>query len=444
MPMPDELRATWNEVRAELQGAVTDLTFHTWLAPLELVWREGAALRVRAPRHIRTLVEERYLPVIRRAAEVSLGPSVTIEIVSEQWVAPADEPQDRPPSGPRGDLLNPKYTFDQFVIGGGNRLAHAAALAVAELPGQAYNPLFLYGPPGLGKTHLLHAIGNYVQDYGDGLSVRYTTIEAFTNEFISAVHGPDSHAFKERFRGVDVLLIDDAQFLANKVKTKEEFFHTFNALYEAGSQVVITSDRPPIDMDELETRLRERFACGLVAELEPPSLEVRMAILRKRAALDSLAEVADETLDEVARHVTTSVRTLEGALIRVVAYASLRGTPATPEVARRLLERFYPSCDARECTLDDVRAAAAAAFDLDPGLLLAKDRRPDVVFARQVAMYLARELTDASLPAIGAKFGGRNHSTVLHAHGKIARSLETDATARRAVDNVRTELGRPA
>ncbi len=441
MPTPEELRATWTPVREELRGAVSELAFHTWLEPLELAWADNTGLRIRAPRHARTLVEERYLPIIRRSAVASLGPAVTVEIVDEAWSAPGGEPS---AGGGHPDLFNPKYTFDQFVIGDGNRLAHAAALAVAELPGQAYNPLFLHGPPGLGKTHLLHAIGNYVRDYGEGLTVRYTTIEAFTNEFISTVRGPstDAHAFKGRFRDVDVLLIDDAQFLANKVKTNEELFHTFNALYEAGSQVVITSDRPPVDMDELEARLRERFACGLVAEVEPPSLEVRTAILRKRAAVDSLVEVADETLDEVARHVTSSVRALEGALIRVVAYASLRGTPATPEVARRLLERLHPHCAGAECTLDDVHEAAASAFSIDPGALLAKDRRPAIVFARQVAMYLARELTDASLPAIGSKFGGRNHSTVLHAHAKIARSLEHDPGARRAVDEVRSRLGR--
>jgi chromosomal replication initiator protein len=311
------------------------------------------------------------------------------------------------------------------------------------MPAQAYNPLFIHGKPGLGKTHLLHAIGNYVQAYGDSLAVRYATVEEFTAAFVSAMRNKDNRAFRERFRGADLLLIDDIQFLAEKMKTEEEFFHTFNALYESGAQLVIASDRKPRDIGVLETRLLERFEHGLVAELEPPDFEARLAILRKRARVDSLADVADETLAEVARHVSASVRLLEGALIRVVAYASLRGQQPTPALAREVLERLYPHSGAHEeaCTVEQVQEAAADIFGVSRDQLLARDRTPRVSFARQVAMYVARELTDATLPAIGRSFGGRNHTTVLHAHRRITADMTSHQDTVEAVDALRARLG---
>jgi chromosomal replication initiator protein len=449
-PPDDELTRTWHGVRRELRAEVPDLTFHIWLDPLELAAQRGTRLFVRAPDHIRTWVEDRYLPLLAGAASKVLGHKAELEIVDEKW-APQDD-DDRqahstpPRAGPPGDdsYLNPRYTFEQFVIGDGNRLAHGAALAVAEQPGQTYNPLFIQGPPGLGKTHLLHAIGDYVRSYGGGLTVRYATAETFTTEYVSASRGGRMPAFHERFRHADVLLIDDVQFLAEKMKTEEEFFHTFNALYEAGSQLVITSDRPPGELDALEQRLRERFACGLIAELEPPGLDVRLAILRTRARLDALQGVPDDTLAEIASHVTTSVRALEGALIRVVAYASLRGEPATPSLAADLLSRLYPRAADATPTVADIQTATAETLEVTRDELLAQDRRPKIAFARQVAMYLARELTDASLPEIGKGFGGRNHSTVMHAHRRIKASLLADPDTARAVEGVRGRLGRPA
>ncbi|MDQ3936646.1 MAG: chromosomal replication initiator protein DnaA [Actinomycetota bacterium] len=338
--------------------------------------------------------------------------------------------------------LNPRYTFDQFVICDGNRLAHGAALAVAEQPGQAYNPLFLHGPPGLGKTHLLHAIGNYVRAYGDGLRVRYATVDTFTGDFVKAVRSGNTRAFRARFRDADVLLVDDIQFLADKLRTEEEFFHTFNALYEAGSQLVITSDRAPRDIEALEARLRERFECGLVAGVEAPDLAARMAILQKRARMDAVGEVPAETLAEIARRVTTSVRALEGALIRVVAYASLRGEEPEPGLAARVLGTLYRDGGgtSRPSTLAEIQVAAAGALEVTPESLIAHDRRPKVALARQVAMYLAREMTEESLPAIGRHFGGRNHSTVIHAHRRVAGDLEHRDETRAAVDRARRAL----
>ena len=416
-----------------------------------MVARRGGHLFVRAPDHIRTWVEERYLPLLAGAASRVIGTGAELKIVDNDWAPETDDAHahNAPPvASPPGDdsFLNPKYTFEQFVIGDGNRLAHGAALAVAEQPGQTYNPLFIQGPPGLGKTHLLHAIGNYVRSYGGGLTVRYATAEMFTSEYVAAARTKEMNSFRDRFRHADVLLIDDVQFLAEKLKTEEEFFHTFNSLYEAGAQLVLTSDRPPGELERLEARLQERFACGLIAELEPPSLDVRLAILRTRARLDALHGVPDDTLAEIARHVASSVRALEGALIRVVAYASLRGETPTPQLASQLLQRLYPNPtpESTAPTLDEIQIATAEALGVSRDDILAQDRRPKVAFARQVAMYLARELTDESLPAIGKGFGGRNHSTVMHAHRRIADSLAKDLDTAQAVDGVRGRLRRQA
>jgi chromosomal replication initiator protein len=439
---------SWDAVVRELRSEVTDSTFHIWIQPLSAASCSGGTLFVRAPDHIRSWVQERFLALIRRAAKRA-GVAAVVEVVDEDWTPPegpeaAPEPA-RPVTPEASDdaALNPRYTFEQFVICDGNRLAHGAALAVAEQPGQAYNPLFLHGPPGLGKTHLLHAIGNYVQEYGAGMRVRYATVDTFTGDFVKAIRTGNTRAFRERFRDADVLLVDDVQFLAEKLKTEEEFFHTFNALYEAGSQLVITSDRAPRDIQALEQRLQERFECGLVASVEAPDLEARLAILQKRARLDAVGGVPEETLAEIARRVTSSVRALEGALIRVVAYASLRGDEPGPDLAARVLGSLYGAKpNGHDSSLADIQAAAAGALDVAPESLLAHDRRPKVALARQVAMYHARERTDASRPAIGRHFGGRNHSTVLYAHRRVAGDLEKSRDeTRRAVDSARRALG---
>ena len=439
-PSPSaDLAQVWGAVRDELRSEVTEVTFHIWLEPLGPAGIAGGVLYVRAPEHVRTWVEERFHGALAAAADRAAG-IARVEVVDHEWKPPSEAEGAPPDTGAPG--LNPRYTFDQFVICDGNRLGHAAALSVAEMPGQAYNPLFIHGRPGLGKTHLLHAIGNYVQTYGGGLTVRYCTGEEFTAHFVRAARGGDTTAFRERFREADVLLVDDVQFLAEKLRTEEEFFHTFNALYDAGRQVVLTSDRPPRDIEQLETRLRERFEHGLVAELEPPDFEARMAILRKRARIDNVEDLGEETLAEVARHVTSSVRTLEGALVRVVAYASLRTEEPAPSLAREVLGRLHPRPDSppERRTVDDIQVAAAEAFGVSRDELLARTRTPRVALARQVAMYLARELTDETLPAIGRHFGGRNHTTILHAHKRIAAELKRDGHDLEAVESLRRRL----
>ena len=340
---PDHI---WERFEAHLRSVVATSAYEIWLARLRLVRVDPGALVVAAPHELHAWIAERYARPLDASAVHVLGAGARVRVMSAREVD-----DDRGPAAPGArapaltgtpDDLNPKYTFDQFVIGDANRFAHGAALAVAELPGQAYNPLFVYGPPGVGKTHLLHAIGNYVRAYGEGLSVRYTTVETFTNEFVAALRGGDMDRFKDRYRHVGVLLIDDVQFLASKAKTEDEFFHTFNALHAAGSQLVLTSDRLPRDLGTVEDRLRDRFQAGLVTAIEPPDLSTRMAVLRKRVLHDDIRDVDDAVLELIADRVRVNVRALEGALIRVVAFASLRGKRLTPELARAVLDELYP------------------------------------------------------------------------------------------------------
>ncbi len=399
---------------------------------------------VRAPDHILSFVRMHYLPLLELAARRVLELPAAVEVVGDDWVATPDGGAGvRPPANTDAGPLNPKYTFEQFVIADSNRFAHAAALAVAEMPGQTYSPLFLHGPPGVGKTHLLQAIGSYVRRYELGLDVRYATVEEFTNRFVQAVRGHDTKGFKERFRTPDVLLIDDVQFLETRVRTKEELFHTLNALHERGSQLVISSDRAPRHLTGVETRLRERFQCGLVVELAPPCLEARIAILRKRARHDGLEDVTEDTLAEIAGRVKESVRALEGALIRVVAYASLVEKPITARLVKAALEQPSGGHSSRRTTVGHLQVATARAFGVTQKDLLAHDRRAESTLARQVAMYLAREVTEEALPALGRAFGNRNHTTVLHAHRKIADKLKEDASLQTTIEGLKEELDTP-
>jgi chromosomal replication initiator protein len=443
VPTPDQI---WDDIREELRSETPDFKFQIWIEPLELAGISRKTLFVRAPEHIRTSVSERYLPLLRRAAARRFDPRAVVQVVGAHWSPPAEpEPQEAGPkaAAPTSGRLNPKYTFEQFVIGEGNRFAHAAALAVAELPAQAYNPLFLHGPPGLGKTHLLHAIGNFVQRYGAGMRVRYATIEEFTTEFVDAVRSRRTGDFKDEFRSADVVLIDDVQFLAGRVKTREEFFHTFNALLGSGRQLVISSDRSPEELADLESRLAERFRSGLVADLEPPPADVRRAILAKRARVDGVP-VSDDVLAEIALRVDSSVRALEGALIRVVAYASMKGEEATPGLVRHVLRRLGEDQSRDTCSLSEIVDAATQEFGVPRAAMLGRDRRRDVSRARQVAMYLARELTEHNLTEIGRGIGGRDHTTVLHAINQISSAVHADPVVRDSVEKLKRRLGRPA
>jgi chromosomal replication initiator protein len=331
--------------------------------------------------------------------------------------------------------LNPKYLFETFVIGSSNRFAHAAAVAVAEAPAKAYNPLFIYGESGLGKTHLLHAIGHYVRSLYRGARVRYVSSEEFTNDFINSIRDGKADGFRRRYRDIDVLLVDDIQFLENKEQTQEEFFHTFNTLHNANKQIVISSDRPPKQLITLADRLRNRFEWGLITDVQPPELETRIAILRKKAAQEGL-NAPPEVLEYIASKISTNIRELEGALIRVTAFASLNRQPVDLNLAEIVLKDLIPDSEGSEITAATIMAATAAYFGLSMEDLCGSSRSRVLVTARQIAMYLCRELTDLSLPKIGQQFGGRDHTTVMHADRKI-RSLMAE---RRSIYNQVTEL----
>ena len=438
-PLPEHI---WTQIHAELRRAVGDAAYRRWLEPLQPCGRDGDTLLVDAPEEIRAWVSTRFARVLQACAGTVLGPQATIAVVGRAGPAPPPG-RDAVPEPNAGELFNPKYTFDQFVIGDGNRLAHAAALAVAELPGQAYNPLFLYGPPGLGKTHLLHAIGNYVHAYDPSLTVRYTTLEAFTGHFVRALKASSLEEFKRRYRATDILLIDDVQFLERKAKIEEEFFHTFNALYEMGSQLVVTCDRTPRDMGALAERLRERFESGLVADMRPPDMATRMTILRKRVQHDGVELADPDAIVPIAERVETNVRALQGALIRVVAFHSLTGRPIDRPLVEHVLDGLYPQAKPRVHTLEEIQLATCERLGLTPEVLRSPDRSARVAWARQVAMYLSRELTDATLPAIGRAFGGRNHTTVLHAWRRTSERIAQDAQAQELVRSLAETLQRP-
>ena len=479
--MSAELEHIWTRVQAELALAVDEPTFRIWLRPLRALSLSDDRLLIEAPPRACGWIRDRFGHVLETSVAIVLGPDVLIDLVSsDQRTDSSGAPLNSPRTGTTGETHhtqaepdpraasdghrpaahrrwptpsldslaglpgNPKLTFDQFVIGDSNRLAHAAALTVAEMPAQAYNPLFICGPPGVGKTHLLSSIASLLLSHSPGLTLRCTTGEAFTNEFLNALLGGQTDDFKARFRNVDVLLVDDVQFLERKTKTEEEFFHTFNALHDGSRQIVLTSDRPPHDLSALEDRLRERFVAGLVADIEPPDFATRLAILRKRAHHDHI-ELADEmALEVIAERVAGNVRALEGALIRVVAFSSLTGRPLTPPLAHEVLDRLSPSPSARahrrSPSVEEIQTATCTHFGLSRDELLSSSRRPRVSWPRQVAMYLARELTSESLPAIGRHFGGRDHTTVLHACRRTTMRITDDPTARTAVQTLHRTL----
>ena len=434
--MTPSLDHAWVQIQDALRDRVGERTYGLWLAPLRCVALDGDTLVLTGPPEVSAWAMDRLSSALADAVAGVLGPQIAVALDGARATPEAQ----RAPGADAPLRLNPRFTFEQFVIGPSNRLAHAAALSVAEMPSQAYNPLFIYGPPGLGKTHLLHSVGNYVAAFGGGLAVRYATAEEFTNAFLAALRARSLEEFKLRFRGVDVLLIDDVQFLERKTHSEEELFHTFNALYDAGSQLVITCDRLPGDLDDLEERLRERFASGLVTDIQRPDLATRRAILRARARQDAI-DLPEDAAELLAAGVTANVRALEGALIRVVALASLAGRPPDAEIASGVLDRLgLHTAAAGPPTIDVIQDAACSHFGLTRDELLSRSRTERVMWPRQAAMYLAKELTEHSLPTIGRAFGGRDHTTVLHAWRRVAVHIAASPTAYADIDALTIHL----
>jgi chromosomal replication initiator protein len=430
----------WAEVAGRLKETLNTSTYDNWFAEAGGGHVNGESFVIYVPNDLtREWIEGHYMSLIAAAVRDATGEERRIAIavagLQPRNGAAAEAPA---PPGVRAEGgINPKYTFDSFVIGSSNRFAHAAALAVAESPAQAYNPLFIYGHTGLGKTHLLQAIAQYVGEHsGRQMTARYVTSETFMNDFINSLRDKRIEGFKQRYRNYDVLLIDDVQFFEHKERIQEEFFHTFNALYESGSQIVLSSDRPPREIATLEHRLRSRFEWGLITDIQPPDLETRIAILRNKVRSDGITVTDSEVLTFIASRISTNIRELEGALTRVIAFSSLTGRPMTVELAQDVLRDVFPQGDIAAVSIEGIQQTVSERFELSLDELCGDRRSQNIVFPRQVAMYLSRELTDSSLPKIGKQFGGRDHTTVIHATTKIARLIKHD----RSVYNLVQEL----
>jgi len=450
--MLGSLEDLWIQVLQSLRDRVQQPSFGTWFQPTRAVDLDGNSLVVQVPHRLaKEQLESNYLRLIRECLSDIAGDALDVRFVvmdqdlRDKTFASAQETIPIGSVGPAGPqsaahrppaiVLNPKYTFDSFVVGNNNRFAHAAALAVAESPGNAYNPLFIYGGVGLGKTHLMQAIGHYILARNPSARVVYVSCEAFLNEMIAALSRKDMGVFKSKYRDVDALMIDDIQFIAGKDQTQEEFFHTFNSLYEAGRQIVITSDRPPKDIATLEDRLRSRFEWGLTADIQPPDLETRIAILKRKADDESLV-VPNDVVVFIASQIQSNIRVLEGALIRVIAYSSLINSEITIDIAKQVLKDIIPMDKPHQLSIEYVQQIVSEYFGIRPDDLKSKSRARTVAYPRQIAMYVCRELTESPLARIGEEFGGRDHTTVIHACEKIAKDSRQDSELAKALKEI--------
>jgi chromosomal replication initiator protein len=454
------LRETWAATLGELQLGLTRANFDTWFKDTSILSEEDDVFCVGVPNAFaREWLENKYRGQVRQALQHIVGRTVDVRFVTAASAAAPARPAvsgsrsgSVPPQvattaaaaaerrdGPLAAVLNPRYTFSTFVVGSNNRLAHAAALSVAERPGHSYNPLFLYGGSGLGKTHLMHAIGHAVMSRHPRKRVMYATSEKFTNEFINSIRTQRTEDFRERYRRIDVLLIDDIQFIAGKEGTQDEFFHTFNAIHEEGKQIVLSSDRPPKAIASLEERLRSRFEWGLTADISQPDLETRIAILRTKAEAQSAA-VPPPVIDFLAQRIVSNVRELEGALTRIVAYATLNAVPITTELAQQMLQHLLQNPRRQTLSPEKIVEVVARYYQVPVEQLRGKARDKQIVLPRQVAMFLMREETEAPLLRIGEALGGRDHSTVLHGCEKIEREMGENDDFRREVSSLREML----
>lgn len=437
----NEYREIWNKTLVIMEQKISGPSFETWLKETEALGLIGDTLRVSVPTDfVKEWLENRYAQLIRDVLNEVTGRNLEVNFfvgtdTANQGFGTSRSDRNEVSSA----LLNPKYTFESFVIGNSNRFAHAAALAVAEAPAKAYNPLFIYGGVGLGKTHLMNAIGHFVLKHYPASKVVYLSAEKFTNDFINSIRDNRTGEFRNKYRNIDVLLIDDIQFLAGKESTQEEFFHTFNALHENSKQIIISSDRQPKEIPTLEDRLRSRFEWGLITDIQPPDLETRAAILRKKAVLEKI-NINNDDIQLIASKITTNIRELEGALIRIKAYSSITGQEINDTLVEQALKDLIPNADNQQITIEKIQKVVADYFNLRPDDMKAKKRTKAIAHPRQIAMYLCRELTDLSLPKIGEEFGGRDHTTVMHAQEKINSDIKSNPNILHQVEAIKKIL----
>ena len=454
--MDAQLNNLWEQALNIIKGEISEISFNTWIKSCTTISISDNILKLSVPNEFtKGILDTRYKDLLIQALKIVTSRKFKIEFYLESDLEEEKENEEKQKEEKKDNTndvdgsivvsdemsatLNPKYTFQSFVIGNSNRFAHAASLAVAESPAKAYNPLFIYGGVGLGKTHLMHAIGHYILQENPKAKVVYVSSEKFTNELINAIKDDKNEEFRNKYRKVDVLLIDDIQFIAGKERTQEEFFHTFNALHEENKQIILSSDRPPKEIPTLEDRLRSRFEWGLIADIQPPDFETRMAILKKKADVEGLS-VPNEVMVYIATKIKSNIRELEGALIRIIAYSSLTNRDVSVDLASEALKDIISNKESAPVTVKTIQESVANYYNLRIEDLKSQRRTRNIAYPRQIAMYLSRKLTDMSLPKIGEEFGGRDHTTVIHAYEKISENLKTDEGLQSMINDITKKL----
>jgi len=452
-----EMNELWSKILEIIKGELGPQSYNSWFINTKIVKFKDQELTISVPSDFcKDWLEKHYIEFIKDILKrtINVDDNLKIEFkIDHQNIFPSTPSTPSIPSTPKKEtkkveaslknneiILKSKYTFDNFVVGNSNRFAHAACLAVAQSPAKSYNPLFVYGGVGLGKTHLMRAIGNYITQYNNQseVNILYISSEKFTNELINSIRDDRTVAFRDRYRNVDLLLIDDIQFLAGKERTQEEFFHTFNTLYDSNKQIVITSDRPPQEIPTLEDRLISRFECGLITDIQPPDLETRIAILRKKAQTEKL-NIPDEVINFIAEKIPSNIRQLEGALNKLIAYSTLTKNNLSTSLAQDILKDIIP-LENKVISINQIQKAISDYFNIKLSALLSKKRTKDIVTARQIAIYISRELTELSLPVIGAAFGGKDHTTILHSYNKIKNKIGKDKGLKSTIDNLSLKI----
>lgn len=448
--MEPNYKDLWIDILSELKKTLSDISFNTWFSDTEILSMSDSKIIIGCNNSlILETINLRYIDTLNNITYSLTNQNYKIKVMLKEDFKKDHTPpttnnltnssSNKEVSNNFSTNLNNKYTFETFVVGNSNRFAHAASLAVAESPSKAYNPLFIYGGVGLGKTHLMHAIGHLINENNKNLKVVYITSEKFINELISAIRDDKNIEFRNKYRNVDVLLIDDVQFIAGKERTQEEFFHTFNALHESNKQIILSSDRPPKEIKTLEERLCSRFEWGLIADIQPPDYETRIAILRKKADVDKL-NIPNEVLIYIATKIKSNIRELEGALLRVVAYTNLTNSNVSLDLAKEALKDLINTKNSKTITIEYIQETIANYFDLNVDMLKSQRRTQNIAFPRQIAMYLCRKLTDSSLPKIGENFGGRDHTTVIHAYEKILNKIESDQDFNNTINELSNKI----